>query len=59
MVAHFRDLQRQSGKNLSRELRAELRRFGYVAQKGGLLIMVDVMDDPDEVDLAPLVPDTA
>lgn len=48
VVTAFRDLQSKSGKNLARQLRAELRRFGYVALKGGLQIDVDVMDDQDE-----------
>lgn len=49
IVTLFRDRQKKSGKNLARELRAELRRFGYLAEKGGLRIIVEIMDDPDEL----------
>lgn len=48
VVTHFKNRQKVTGKNHSVQLRAELRRFGYLAQKGGLQIIVDVMDDPDD-----------
>jgi hypothetical protein len=48
VVTAFRDRQNKTGKNLSRQLRAELRRFGYIAMKGGLQIDVEIMDDLDE-----------
>ena len=49
VVTAYRDRQVKTGKSLARELRAELRRFGYIAKDGTMYINVEVMDDPDEV----------
>lgn len=54
IVTRFRDRQRASGKNLAPQLRAELKRFGYLAIKGGLQVEVDA-PEPDIDDEAVFV----
>jgi hypothetical protein len=48
IVTRFRDRQRAEGKNLAPQLRAELKRFGYYAIKGGLQIELEEPELPME-----------
>lgn len=52
LVTHFRKVERETGVPTIRRLRAEVKRFGFVTQKGQLFVLVDPDPIPDAVALA-------